>query len=279
MRFVQRVGVVYGRSSALPKNKLHCVASQTISDSKRKPRKENVSGEFFVDHTCIDCDTCRWMSPSVFSRKGEQSAVIKQPTNQAERIASIQALLSCPTYSIHMGQSEKGELKSVQESFPIQVSGCEGVFYCGFTDEKSFGACSYFINSPNGNVLVDCPRFNPALIKQFDSLGGIKFIFLTHKDDIGDHEKWAKHYKATRIIHKLEVQSSTHDCEIQFEGEGPWTLGPNGDSNEMEIISTPGHTDGSLCLLHKPSQTMFTGDHFAYSARVGRLSILPRYNG
>eukprot|EP00210_Caulerpa_lentillifera_P005449 g5211.t1 len=177
-----------------------------------------------------------------------------------------------------MDKPEKGKLKSVQESFPIQVSGCEGVFYCGFTDEKSFGACSYFVNSPNGNVLVDCPRFNPALIKQFDSLGGIKFIFLTHKDDIGDHEKWAKHYKATRIIHKLEVQSSTQGCEIQLEGEGPWTVGPNGDSNEMEIISTPGHTDGSLCLLHKPSQTMFTGDHFAYSGRMGRLSIFPRYN-
>ncbi|XP_015064361.1 uncharacterized protein LOC107009532 [Solanum pennellii] len=26
-------------------------------------RPQNVSGEFFVDHTCIDCDTCRWMAP------------------------------------------------------------------------------------------------------------------------------------------------------------------------------------------------------------------------
>jgi len=63
-----------------------------------------------------------------------------------------------------------------------------------------------------------------------------------------------------------------------LEGEGPWTVGSNGDIEEMELIHTPGHTDGSICLYHKPSQTMFTGDHFAYSESMGSLSIFPRYN-
>lgn len=80
-----------------------------------------------------------------------------------------------------MGKPGKGELKSVQDTFPIPEPGCEGVYYCGFTDEKSFAASSYLIKSPNGNVLVDCPRFNPILVKRFDALGGIDFIFLTHK--------------------------------------------------------------------------------------------------
>jgi hypothetical protein len=30
---------------------------------KRVP--ENVSGDFFVDTTCIDCDTCRQIGPQV----------------------------------------------------------------------------------------------------------------------------------------------------------------------------------------------------------------------
>ncbi|MCD9644339.1 hypothetical protein HAX54_032525 [Datura stramonium] len=41
-------------------------ASQTpsiIIASLRARRPQNVSGDFFVDHTCIDCDTCRWMAP------------------------------------------------------------------------------------------------------------------------------------------------------------------------------------------------------------------------
>ena len=37
--------------------------------NKRVP--ENVPGEFFVDSTCIDCDTCRQLAPATF---GETSA-------------------------------------------------------------------------------------------------------------------------------------------------------------------------------------------------------------
>lgn len=42
-------------------------------------RPENVSGDFYVDTSCIDCDTCRWMAPEVFVEVGEQSAVHHQP--------------------------------------------------------------------------------------------------------------------------------------------------------------------------------------------------------
>ncbi|MEO1181696.1 MAG: ferredoxin, partial [Cyanobacteria bacterium J06636_28] len=33
-------------------------------------RTENVEGDIFVDTSCIDCDTCRWMAPEVFGRDG-----------------------------------------------------------------------------------------------------------------------------------------------------------------------------------------------------------------
>ncbi len=33
--------------------------------SLEKRRPENIAGNFYVDSTCIDCDTCRWMSPAV----------------------------------------------------------------------------------------------------------------------------------------------------------------------------------------------------------------------
>lgn len=49
-------------------------------------RSQNVKGDFYVDSTCIDCDTCRWMAPEVFEHAEGQSAV--------------QALLACPTASI-----------------------------------------------------------------------------------------------------------------------------------------------------------------------------------
>ena len=37
---------------------------------------ENVPGDFFVDTTCIDCDACRQIAPTVFHDIGDQSAVL-----------------------------------------------------------------------------------------------------------------------------------------------------------------------------------------------------------
>lgn len=33
-----------------------------IGKELKERRPQNVAGEFYVDHTCIDCDTCRWMA-------------------------------------------------------------------------------------------------------------------------------------------------------------------------------------------------------------------------
>ena len=81
-------------------------------------RPQNVSGDFYVDSTCIDCDTCRWMAPEVFYRDEEQSAVYHQPADETERLRSLQALLACPTSSI--GTVEKPQdMKIAQLSLPI----------------------------------------------------------------------------------------------------------------------------------------------------------------
>ncbi len=36
---------------------------------------ENVPGEFYVDRSCIDCDTCRRIAPAVFE-EGEGHAFV-----------------------------------------------------------------------------------------------------------------------------------------------------------------------------------------------------------
>ena len=40
-----------------------------MADIVRK-RAENIEGSFYVDDTCIDCDTCRWIAPKVFREDG-----------------------------------------------------------------------------------------------------------------------------------------------------------------------------------------------------------------
>lgn len=120
----------------------------------QKRRSQNVTGDLYVDSTCIDCDTCRWMAPNIFHRDGSQSAVFAQPTQEKDRLHALQALLACPTASI--GTVDKPiEIQQVQQSLPMLIA--ENVYHCGYHSEKSFGATSYFIQRDKGNVLVDSP--------------------------------------------------------------------------------------------------------------------------
>ncbi len=225
-------------------------------------RPQNINGDFYVDTTCIDCDTCRWMAPDIFIEDGEQSAVYRQPENEAQRIAALQALLSCPTSSI--GTVEKPQdVKIAQLSFPIPVE--ENVYHCGYHSENSYGAASYFIQLPEGNILVDSPRFTPPLVKRLEKLGGIKYMYLTHRDDVADHEKFAEHFHCQRILHSDDITRGTKNVEIQLTGFEPFQLAP-----ELLIIPVPGHSKGHTVLLYK-NKFLFTGDHLAWSSELQQL--------
>jgi ferredoxin len=195
-----------------------------IMATLEKRRTENIPGNFYVDNTCIDCDTCRWMSPRVFNREGSQSAVYHQPMNKTEEIAAFTALLSCPTASI--GTVEKpNNIKDIHQKFPLPIA--ENVYHCGYHSEKSFGAASYFVKRDQGNILIDSPRFSPPLIKQLESMGGIKYLYLTHKDDIADHEKFANYFNCERILHVDDITEKTEGVEIQLSGNEPIELTPD----------------------------------------------------
>jgi len=62
----------------------------------------NVSGRFYVDASCIDCDQCRSEAPDFFGRDGDNgtSFLQRQPLT-AEEIALVQqAAANCATGSI-----------------------------------------------------------------------------------------------------------------------------------------------------------------------------------
>src|SRR3954452_22617709 len=229
--------------------------------SRDKAVPENVPGPFFVDTTCIDCDTCRQLAPATFGETAEFSFVQQQPRDQAERRAAIRALLACPTGSI--GQADPVETRDALRDFPMPLAG--GVSYCGFNSRKSFGGNSYFVEHPDGNWLVDSPRFVEHLARQFADRGGIRYIFLTHRDDVADAAKYAARFGAERIIHRLEL-SSQPDAERVIEGFEPIVLAP-----DFLAIPTPGHTRGHCALLYR-NEFLFTGDHIWWSRNRGRLT-------
>lgn len=63
---------------------------------------ENATGRFYVDSTCIDCDSCRALAPDFLGRSDTTglSYVKRQPATPEEVALLKQAVESCPTESI-----------------------------------------------------------------------------------------------------------------------------------------------------------------------------------
>jgi glyoxylase-like metal-dependent hydrolase (beta-lactamase superfamily II)/ferredoxin len=232
----------------------------------RKRVAENVPGDFFVDSTCIDCDACRQIAPTVFGQTRETSFVHAQPATRADRRQTLRALLACPTGSI--GCLGDDDVKEVMADFPLVVE--EPVFYCGYNSPKSYGGNSYFIRHPAGNWLIDSPKFVGPLVRQLEALGGIAHIFLTHRDDVADAERFAAHFKSRRVIHQDEL-SSQPGAEVVLQGPGPWELAPG-----FVAIATPGHTKGHCVLLFQ-DRFLFTGDHLDWDRDEQRLAASENY--
>ena len=63
---------------------------------------QNVEGAYYVDHSCIDCDFCRFVAPDNFrlSSIDRYSYVYKQPRTAQERDECEEARDGCPVDAI-----------------------------------------------------------------------------------------------------------------------------------------------------------------------------------
>jgi len=197
------------------------------------------------------------MAPAVFNQHGEYAIVYAQPDSPQQTREALKALLCCPTNSI--GTIDDHPLRALSDSFPARIA--DSVYHCGFHLESTFGATSYLITREGGNILVDSPRFSPRLLRAIKALGNVTLLFLTHKDDVGDHRRWAKELGCDRILHQGDITSSLQDIEEQPTGLDPIKL-----AHDLIMLPTPGHTAGSSCLLYD-NRFLFSGDHVAFSLK------------
>lgn len=140
----------------------------------------------------------------------------------------------------------------------------ENVWFCGFASPKSYGARSYLVVDPTGNWLTDSPRFVPELERAIAERGGLRWIFLTHRDDVADADLWARRFCARRIIHEADLDACP-DAELVVRGDSPLSPAP-----DFTILPVPGHTRGHCVLLYK-DRFLFTGDHLEGDEKTGRL--------
>ncbi len=212
----------------------------------------NVAGEFYVDATCIDCDQCRRIAPTTFRAQRDKSVVFRQPATSGEARRAEMALVTCPTGSI--GTLTKRDVSEAVAAYPEALG--EDIYFCGFASEDTFGASSYLIVRPGGNVLVDSPRFAAPLVERIDALGGVRFMFLSHIDDVGDHVKFRRRFGCERVMHAADARFAV---ERRVEAPAQTRL-----AHDLLVIPTPGHTRGHQVLLYR-DMILFTGDHLAWS--------------
>ena len=175
----------------------------------------------------------------------------------------MMALVACPTASI--GTVEHHDAHIGIDAFPELIA--ENVYYCGFNAESSFGAWSYLITRPSdagGNVLIDSPRFATQLVKKIDALGGVRTMFLSHKDDIADHQRFAHRYACERVMH---ADDGAPRLGIEYVIRAGDALALD---DELTVMPVPGHTRGHMVLLYK-NRFLFTGDHLAWSPNRNTL--------
>jgi glyoxylase-like metal-dependent hydrolase (beta-lactamase superfamily II) len=232
--------------------------------SKRVP--EDASGDFFVDTTCIDCDTCRQVAPAAFAEGDGHAFVRRQPDSAGERRAALRALVCCPTGSI--GTQGGDRPAAVLDDFPLHLDG--PVHYCGFNSPKSYGGNSYFVRHTAGNWLIDSPKFQARLVRRLEDLGGLAWIFLTHSDDVAEAERFAAHFGARRVIHRAELDAQP-GAEVVLDGDQSAELAPG-----FLAIPTPGHTRGH-CVLLLEQTYLFTGDHLWWDRDERRLGASRNY--
>jgi glyoxylase-like metal-dependent hydrolase (beta-lactamase superfamily II)/ferredoxin len=224
---------------------------------------EDAPGNLFVDSSCIACDTCRRIAPTLYGGgEWERAFVARQPGSPAEWHRALMALISCPVAAI--GTARKVPAGEAARAFPDAVAAEEGVFHCGYASQASFGAASWLVRRPGGNVLVDSPRFAAPLAARIRALGGARWMFLTHRDDVADHAKWAEALACERILHARDVTRRTADVERKLEGDAPVPI-----ADDLLVVPVPGHTAGSAALLYR-ERFLFSGDHL-WADGEGRL--------
>src|SRR6266542_4440539 len=193
---------------------------------RRERHPLSAAGDWYVDTRCIDCGASRDVARGLIVRRGGQSVFARQPATADDEIAAWRAVLVCPTASV----GTESHRPQPPDLFPQQLDG--DVYRCGYNARSS--------------------------------RGGHADILLTHRDDVADAERYAKHFGSRVWIHDDDGDAAPYASD-RLHGNDPRTI-----RERLLAIPCPGHTRGSVVFL-LDERYLFTGDTLAWSHERGDL--------
>jgi glyoxylase-like metal-dependent hydrolase (beta-lactamase superfamily II) len=136
---------------------------------------------------------------------------------------------------------------------------------------------AYLLVRCAGNVLFYSSGHSDEY-QHIQELGGITHQYLSHRDEAGPALVRIKQLFGSKLCcHRLEERAVSEACPVDLTFQTREIhLG------DIEVISTPGHTDGSTCFLFKSPHGktyLFTGDTIFPSNNSWETFVMPKEGG
>jgi glyoxylase-like metal-dependent hydrolase (beta-lactamase superfamily II) len=215
-----------------------------------------------VDGRCTNCDVARQLAPGLIGEVGGRSAMLRQPRDAAETGRLHAAAHACPTRSV---RPPGGRLDPAQDPFPMALDGT--VRLCGHNSPHTAGANSYLLHRPDGtSMMVDTPRWSPALAARYEALGPVTDVLLTHRDHAAHGRRYADRFGARLWIHEGDLEAAP-DADRVLRGTDPTEI-----ADGVLALPFPGHTRGSVLYL-ADERYCFSGDSFYWSRATADFEV------
>jgi hydroxyacylglutathione hydrolase len=146
-----------------------------------------------------------------------------------------------------------------------------------------YDANSYLVND---SILVDVgmdAELTISELRKHIRAGKLETIILTHchYDHSGGAGEVAAAYGAKIAIHEYDAPllGNAHACAASLFGETAPSIVPDimlkgGEVlGALEVIPTPGHTPGGICLYNAGSKILFSGDTVFQEGSFGRTDL------
>jgi glyoxylase-like metal-dependent hydrolase (beta-lactamase superfamily II) len=224
-----------------------------------------VAGDWFVDTRCIDCDAARQVAPGLIARNPGDgvSVFLRQPSTDEELAMAWRAAKVCPTRSVGHVSLRRPEVPP----FPQPLG--NDVYRLGHNARSSFGAHSYLVRRPAGNLMIDAPRWTREVTGPVAELGGVDHILLSHRDDVADADRYADRFGSRVWIHSDDRDAAPYASDL-IEGTDSTVV-----ADGVVAFPVPGHTRGSLLYL-VDDHLLFSGDSLSWDPRRERLTAFRR---
>ncbi len=133
---------------------------------------------------------------------------------------------------------------------------------------------TWFVDTPEGGILVDPQTFGPATAKAVDRLGGAKVVFVTHPGSVGDACKFKERYRARLIAHRATA-AAISPCAVDLPLEADASV-----AQGVRAVVSGVHSPGSTMLYAMRDRGfLLAGDFLAVAGARGPASVQVREGG